>query len=109
MSDVISWSWEGPENPYWIGTHSSGITVGVIEYCEDFPAGSHWYFSMDPANTFGVRTMAEVTRKMLELESGMERISESVVSGFEALMETEEMKSFFGSATTNQVVGKVSQ
>jgi len=96
---VVSWSWEGPENPYWIGTHvRGGITVGVIEYC-DFPDESkpHWYFRMDPENTFGAATMMAVSMKLLELESDIQRVDMAMVSAFQQLMKTDEMKEFFGS------------
>lgn len=96
MRDVIKWSWEGPENPYWMGTHADGDVIGCIEYFET--PTPRWYFCPDDDYTFGALTMSNIIAKLLELESGMERISSAVVHGFNELMETDEMKEFFGEA-----------
>ena len=60
---AVTWSWEGPENPYWTGVHKSGFPVGVIEYFEDETStGGHWYFRMDPSRPSRTRGLKQLQR-----------------------------------------------
>ena len=95
---AVEWSWEGPENPYWLGTHKErGITVGMIEYIDCPEAGEHVYFRMDINNAFGAATMQAVAIKITELENEMGRLRQAATAGVDALIEADEMKAFFGS------------